>query len=31
MEFAEYTNKASYFRFPGKFTVYLSVDFANKL
>lgn len=31
MEFAEYTNKASYFRLPSKLSVYLSVDFANKL
>lgn len=31
MDIAEYTNKASYFRFPGKIIVYFSVNFANKL
>lgn len=33
MDIAEYTNKASNFRFPGKITVYryFSVDIANKL
>lgn len=31
MDIAEYTNKASNFRFPGRITVNFSVDIANKL